>query len=44
MRFFNGEILFELWKNQNALIVIQNLIQMKNSQNILIEFMVTQAY
>ena len=44
MRFFSGKILFILWKNQNVLTVSQNLIQMKNSQNILIEFMVTQAY
>ena len=44
MRFFNGKILYNSWKNQNALTVNQNLIQMKNFQNILIEFMVIQAY
>ena len=43
MRFFSSIILLNLWKNQNALTVIQNLIQMKNFQNILIEFMVTLA-
>ena len=44
MRFFSSIILLNLWKNQNALTVIQNLIQMKTFQNILIEFMVIQAY
>ena len=29
MRFFSSIILLNLWKNQNALTVIQNLIQMK---------------